>query len=54
MEKINNIFTVDSVIEEDSYIKVTGKYLIPEDLPFTEERPWSYLDTPNKVIALVI
>ena len=27
---------------------------IPEDLPFTEERPWSYLDTPNKVIALVI
>ena len=34
MEKINNIFTVDSVIEEDSYIKVTGKYLIPEGLPF--------------------
>ena len=34
MEKINNIFTVDSVITEGSYIKVTGKYLIPEDLPF--------------------
>jgi hypothetical protein len=34
MEKINNIFTVDSVIEEGSYIKVTGKYLIPEGLPF--------------------
>ena len=34
MEKINNIFKVDSVIEEDSYIKVTGKYLIPEGLPF--------------------
>ena len=34
MEEINNIFTVDSVIEEDSYIKVTGKYLIPEGLPF--------------------
>jgi hypothetical protein len=34
MEKRNNIFTVDSVIEEGSYIKVTGKYLIPEGLPF--------------------
>ena len=34
MEKMNNIFTVDSVIEEDSYIKVTGVYLIPEDLSF--------------------
>ena len=34
MEKINNIFTVDTVIEEGSYIKVTGKYLIPEGLPF--------------------
>lgn len=34
MEKINNIFTIDTVIEEGSYIKVTGKYLIPEDLPF--------------------
>ena len=34
MEKINNIFTVDTVITEGSYIKVTGKYLIPEGLPF--------------------
>ena len=34
MEKVNNIFTVDTVIEEGSYIKVTGKYLIPEGLPF--------------------
>ena len=34
MEKMNNIFTVDNVIEEGSYIKVTGKYLIPEGLPF--------------------
>ena len=34
MEKMNNIFTVDTVITEGSYIKVTGKYLIPEGLPF--------------------
>ena len=34
MEKMNNIFKVDTVIEEGSYIKVTGKYLIPEGLPF--------------------
>ena len=37
MEKINNIFTVDSVIEEGSYIKVTGEYqlsMIPGSLPF--------------------
>jgi len=37
MEKMNNIFTVDTVIEENSYIKVTGKYLIPKivgGLPF--------------------
>ena len=34
MKKVNNIFTVDNVIEEGSYIKVTGKYLIPEGLPF--------------------
>lgn len=34
MENLNNIFTVDTVIEEGSYIKVTGKYLIPEGLPF--------------------
>ena len=34
MESVNNIFTVDTVITEGSYIKVTGKYLIPEGLPF--------------------
>ena len=34
MENLNNIFTVDSVIEEGSYIKVTGKYLIPNGLQF--------------------
>lgn len=37
MEKTNNIFTVDSVIEEGSYIKITGEYqlnMIPECLPF--------------------
>ena len=34
MEKVNNIFTVDSVIEEGSYIKVTGEYQIPEGLLF--------------------
>ena len=34
MEKINNLFTVDSVIEEGSYIKVTGVYQIPESLSF--------------------
>ena len=34
MEKMNNIFTVDSVIEASSYFFVTGKYLIPEGLPF--------------------
>ena len=34
MERVNNIFTVDSVIEEGSYIKVTGKYLIPNGLQF--------------------
>ena len=34
MERVNNIFTVDTVITEGSYIKVTGKYLIPTGLPF--------------------
>ena len=34
MENLNNIFTVDTVITKGSYIKVTGKYLIPEGLPF--------------------
>ncbi len=34
MEKMNNIFTVDSVIEEGNYIKVMGEYQIPESLPF--------------------
>ena len=37
MEKVNNIFTVDTVIEEGSYIKVTGEYqlsMIPGSLPF--------------------
>lgn len=34
MEKMNNIFTVDTVTTEGNYIKVTGEYLIPECLPF--------------------
>jgi hypothetical protein len=34
MEKRINIFTVDTVIEDGSYIKVTGVYQIPECLPF--------------------
>jgi hypothetical protein len=34
MEKRINIFTVDTVIEEGSYIKVTGVYQIPEGSPF--------------------
>jgi hypothetical protein len=34
MEKMNNIFTVDSVKKEGSYIKVTGVYQIPEGSPF--------------------
>ena len=37
MERVNNIFTVDTVIEEGSYIKVTGEYqlsMIPGSLPF--------------------
>jgi hypothetical protein len=34
MEEVKNIFTVDSVITESSYIKVTGEYLISEGLPF--------------------
>jgi len=34
MEKMNNIFRVDSVIEEGNYIKVTGVYQIPESLSF--------------------
>jgi len=34
MEKINNIFTVDSVIKANDYCFVTGKYLIPAGLPF--------------------
>ena len=37
MKKINNIFTVDSVTTEDSYIKVTGEYqmnMVPGVLPF--------------------
>jgi len=34
MEKRKNIFTIDTVIEDSSYIKVTGVYQIPEGLPF--------------------
>ena len=37
MEILNNIFTVDTVIEEDTYIKITGEYqlsMIPGSLPF--------------------
>jgi hypothetical protein len=36
MTKLNNIFTVDSVVIEGDYIKVTGKYqeVIPGCLPF--------------------
>jgi len=34
MEKMNNIFTIDSVIEASDYCFVTGKYLIPTGLPF--------------------
>jgi len=34
MENLNNIFTVDSVIEANGYFFVTGKYLIPTGLPF--------------------
>ena len=37
MEKVNNIFTVDTVIEEGNYIKLTGEYqlsMIPGCLPF--------------------
>jgi hypothetical protein len=34
MEKRINIFTVDTVIEDGSYIKVTGVYQIPEGSPF--------------------
>ena len=34
MEERNNIFTVDTVIEDGSYIKVTGVYQIPEGSPF--------------------
>jgi len=34
MEKRNNIFTVDTVIEDGSNIKVTGVYQIPEGSPF--------------------
>jgi len=34
MEQRINIFTVDTVIEDGSYIKVTGVYQIPEGSPF--------------------
>jgi hypothetical protein len=34
MEDVNNIFTVDTVIEEGSYIKVTGEYQIPDSSLF--------------------
>ena len=34
MEKVNNIFTVDTVITEGNYIKVTGEYLLTESSPF--------------------
>ena len=34
MERVNNIFTVDSVIEANGYCFVTGKYLIPTGLSF--------------------
>jgi hypothetical protein len=34
MEKMNNIFTVDSVIKDGSYIKVTGVYQITEGSSF--------------------
>lgn len=34
MEELKNIFTVETVIIEDSYIKVTGKYLISEGVLF--------------------
>ena len=34
MEERNNIFTVNTVIEDGSYIKVTGVYQIPEGSPF--------------------
>ena len=34
MEKRKNIFTIEGVIEDDSYIKVTGVYQIPEGSPF--------------------
>ena len=30
MEKVNNIFTVDTVTIDGSYIKVTGEYQIPD------------------------
>lgn len=36
-EKINNIFTVDTVTTEGNYIKVTGEYqmnMVPGVLPF--------------------
>jgi hypothetical protein len=34
MEKVNNIFTVDTVTIDGSYIKLTGVYQIPESSPF--------------------
>ena len=34
MEKRINIFTVDTVIEDGSYIKITGVYQIPESSLF--------------------
>jgi len=34
MEDLNNIFTVDTVTIDGSYIKLTGVYQIPESLPF--------------------
>jgi hypothetical protein len=37
MEKRINIFTVDTVIEEGSYIKVTGVYQIPDSSLFKRD-----------------
>jgi len=34
MKKVNNIFTVDTVTIDGSYIKLTGVYQIPESSPF--------------------
>ena len=34
MEDVNNIFTVDTVTIDGSYIKLTGVYQIPDCVPF--------------------